>query len=630
MTVERARDEGTGQRVALGKVARPSSSLAPSRERLTRLCAARYTPPGSVTRTHRAAISSSSPRSDLSMTRAVLARRGPSGSRGSRVGVGGSAAGEEASWSALLSLSCYAQPLELAGQGRKEDRFPLAGHCGSASSFPRPTFRAQWANGSEARVDTSYRRLLLAGTAIRADCVAPARSGQLRARSPEQACGGLAVEARALCRTGASLPGLRRRARRAQKPSRNAARGGRPPMPHAPRRRRSHLWARAGLPFVLERARASSSPHTHAQPCSRLIVPFTLPLSLQTPCTSDSRLKTRCSRLTDSPPSRRGSGSVARFPTGLAAREGYTVIRERSRVRGTAAKGIQTSSRTGRRLRGTTLATLPRRPRRRPRSAPPLDQVPPPSLRQAGHCTLPCKPSLPPHHVRPALPSARVPTGLVRPWSVAARPSLQREQPSSPHDWRESRSSRSTAYRYSPPFSPASEFPYSPPPLFASAEPQAVVSPFDDGDTDLCDSRGDLGTPGWSQSPADDERATDAASDKGLAYSSGALKGEWHAPAGAYLHGVGFDDAHAHAPSPGPNQARRRAWQPSSAGESASRASLARPRLLALRRSGAGRVRGPRRRSSRAWTRTGGSSRRGGASACSCGAPRRVARCSLA
>ncbi|TNY23245.1 hypothetical protein DMC30DRAFT_414287 [Rhodotorula diobovata] len=121
-----------------------------------------------------------------------------------------------------------------------------------------------------------------------------------------------------------------------------------------------------------------------------------------------------------------------------------------------------------------------------------------------------------------------------------------RFRPSSPHDWRESRSSRSTAYRYSPPFSPASEFPYSPPPLFASAEPQAVVSPFDDGDTDLCDSRGDLGTPGWSQSPADDERATDAASDKGLAYSSGALKGEWHAPAGAYLHGVGFDDAHAH------------------------------------------------------------------------------------
>lgn len=146
-------------------------------------------------------------------------------------------------------------------------------------------------------------------------------------------------------------------------------------------------------------------------------------------------------------------------------------------------------------------------------------------------------------------PPSRPPASL-QGWSdpgpSRARPSLQREQPSSPHDWREGRSSRSTAYRYSPPFSPASEFPYSPPPPFASAEPQAVVSSFDDGDTDLCDSRGDLGTPGWSQSPADDERATDAASDKGLAYSSGALKGEWHAPAGAYLHGVGFDDAHAH------------------------------------------------------------------------------------
>ncbi|GAA5915771.1 hypothetical protein JCM8208_003878 [Rhodotorula glutinis] len=130
-----------------------------------------------------------------------------------------------------------------------------------------------------------------------------------------------------------------------------------------------------------------------------------------------------------------------------------------------------------------------------------------------------------------------------------ARPLLKREPPphvlDGPHD-----SLRSpTTYGHPPPFSPPSALPYPPPPPFVSpayADPHAVAYPFDDYVDYRTDVRGDLGTSSWSARTDHVDREDDAVSEKGYTSLSGPSAGEWHAPAGTHLHGVGFDDSHAH------------------------------------------------------------------------------------
>ncbi|GAA5947711.1 hypothetical protein JCM3775_000719 [Rhodotorula graminis] len=147
-------------------------------------------------------------------------------------------------------------------------------------------------------------------------------------------------------------------------------------------------------------------------------------------------------------------------------------------------------------------------------------------------------------HARPSLPR---PAWFESP-PPRARPHLEREGPLDV-DHRHQDSLRSaTSYGHPPPFSPASTLPYPPPPPFVSpayADPYAVAYPFDHSVEYRTDVRGDLGASSWSATTADVDVEHDAASEKGYAALPGPSVGEWHAPGGAYLHGVGFDDSHA-------------------------------------------------------------------------------------
>ncbi|GAA5857138.1 hypothetical protein JCM9279_006022 [Rhodotorula babjevae] len=143
------------------------------------------------------------------------------------------------------------------------------------------------------------------------------------------------------------------------------------------------------------------------------------------------------------------------------------------------------------------------------------------------------------------------------PPSPLARPLLKREPALELADVCQDTLRSSSSNHYPPPFSPVSTLPYPPPPPFVSpayADPHAVAYPFDDYDDYHVDMRGDLGTSSWSARPDSVGKPGDAASEKDFAASPGPSVGEWHAPGGAYLHGVGFDDSHAHGAAQPPKK----------------------------------------------------------------------------
>ena len=155
-----------------------------------------------------------------------------------------------------------------------------------------------------------------------------------------------------------------------------------------------------------------------------------------------------------------------------------------------------------------------------------------------------------------ARPSPPRPTSFALP-SPLARPLLNNEQESDFGDAHQGTLRSPSSSRHPPPFSPASTLPYPPPPPFVSpayADPHAVAYPFDDYADYRADVRGDLGTSTWSLRGDDGGGDDDAASEKGYAALSSPSPGEWHAPGGTYLHGVGFDDEHAHGAAQPPRK----------------------------------------------------------------------------